>query len=114
MGELCGKVKGMRVLRGTPRILHLLFADDSLIFGEVTALGASNLMGILDDYARCSGQVISFEKSKVFFSSNVSKYNRADVGKIFGVSCVDNLEKYIGLPSVGGRNKKQAFATLKD
>lgn len=88
----------MRVICGALRISHLLFVDSCLIFCEATALGASNLMGILDEYAMCSGQVINFEKSKVFFSSYVAEHNKADVKRIFRVSYVDNFEKYLGLP----------------
>lgn len=61
--ELIGKVIGARVAQGAPRISHLLFADDIHIFGEVTTLGASNLLEV---YANCLGQLVTFAKSSMF------------------------------------------------
>ncbi|KAL4278813.1 hypothetical protein GQ457_03G026150 [Hibiscus cannabinus] len=57
-----------RITRGAPLINHLLFADDCLIFGEATISNASQLKGLLDCYGDCSGQLINYEKSSIFFS----------------------------------------------
>lgn len=71
-------------------------------------------MNVLKVYARCTVQLINFEKSSVFYSSNVNSYTRLNVGRTLGVSCGDSLEKYLGLPCIVGRNKKWAFASLRD
>ncbi|KAK3188890.1 hypothetical protein Dsin_028451 [Dipteronia sinensis] len=42
-------------------------------------------------------------------------YQRADnLACIVGVSLVDCHERYLGLPSFAGRNKKQIFSNIKD
>ncbi|KAK8710499.1 hypothetical protein V6N13_145819 [Hibiscus sabdariffa] len=105
---------GARVNRGAPNITHLLFADDCLIFGEATSTGANSIKGILDCYSAATGQIINFDKLGLFFSSNVLSYNRLDVQRILGISSTTSPEKYLGLPSMVGRDKKAAFANLRD
>ncbi|GMI83381.1 hypothetical protein HRI_002007400 [Hibiscus trionum] len=105
---------GIKIARGAPTISHLLFADDCLIFGDASATGATIIKQILLDYAAASGQLVNYDKSGVFFSSNVIDSNKADVQHILGVSLTTNLEKYLGLPAIIGRCKKAAFSNLKD
>ncbi|KAA3488442.1 reverse transcriptase [Gossypium australe] len=112
--ESSDAIRGTREVRGAPRVTHLLFADGSLIFGDATAMGTSNVLKVLQLYAKCSGQLVNFEKSSVFFSSNVDMRNRLDVGRILGIRHADNLEKYLSLPCMVGQNKKWAFASLRD
>lgn len=109
-----GIIVDARVARGAPWVNHLLFVDDSLIFWETTTLGASNLKDVLTTYATCSVQLVNFEMSSVFFNSNVITSNHWDVGCILGVLFVDKFEKYLGLPYLVGRDKKYAFASLRD
>lgn len=67
---------------------------------------ASNVLKVLQSYAKCSGQLVNFEKSRVYFSSNVDMRNKLDVEIILRVHHADNWEKYFGLPCMVGRNKK--------
>ncbi|XP_012487816.1 uncharacterized protein LOC105801014 [Gossypium raimondii] len=114
LAKSSGTIKGTRVVKGTSRVTHLLFTDDSLISGNVTAIGASNVLKVLQSYAKCSCQLVNFEKSRVFFCSNVAMGNRLDVERILGVHHVDNWEKYLGLPCMVGQKKKWAFVSLRD
>ncbi|GMJ04337.1 hypothetical protein HRI_004102900 [Hibiscus trionum] len=95
-------------------LTHLLFADDSIIFGEATTRGAHNLQLALNTYANCSGQLINYDKSSVFFSSNVIEENRREVCRLLQVSVQDCPDRYLGLPSVVGRNKKASLTFIKD
>ncbi|KAA3487603.1 reverse transcriptase [Gossypium australe] len=95
---LNGHILGTQMVRGAPWITYLLFADDNLIFEEATSVGASILMNVLQLYASNSGQLINFEKSSVFFSANLDVV----------------IERYLRLPCIMGRNKKRAFANLRD
>ncbi|GMI87604.1 hypothetical protein HRI_002429700 [Hibiscus trionum] len=104
---------GVRIARGAPIVSHLFFADDSLIFGETSSHGAVVIQELLSVYASCSGQLINFEKSGIFFSVNSSEDNKADVRRILGISQGFNPEKYLGLPIVVGRNRRKAFTELK-
>ncbi|GMJ05563.1 hypothetical protein HRI_004225500 [Hibiscus trionum] len=107
-----GQLRGAVIARNAPPITHLLFADDCLLFGDATAAGASILRDILITYSHASGQLINFDKSGVFFSSNVIEENRSDVCRILNVNSSTNMERYFGLPPIIGRNKKAAFEDL--
>ncbi|GMI73050.1 hypothetical protein HRI_000974300 [Hibiscus trionum] len=105
---------GYKIARGAPSVTYLFFADDSVIFAEASTRGASVLRDVLTDYEMCSGQCINYEKSGLFFSANVGEDTRQDVARILRIRNAINPEKYLGLPTVVGRNKKQAFFGLRD
>ncbi|KAA3464886.1 reverse transcriptase [Gossypium australe] len=50
-----GKITGAKVCRGSPSITHLMFADDCILFGEVSNRGVDALRNILQEYEVCSG-----------------------------------------------------------
>lgn len=64
-------LKGAKASRRGSAVSHLLFADDSIIFGEATE-GARGLKSVLAEYEEGSSQIIKYEKSIVFYSSNTS------------------------------------------
>ncbi|GMI99219.1 hypothetical protein HRI_003591200 [Hibiscus trionum] len=105
---------GVRITRSAPRVSHLFFADDSLIFGECSARGARKIQDLLLTYASCSGQLVNFDKSAIFFSTNTGDVEKADVRRVLGITQGFNPEKYLGLPIIVGRNRKKAFSVLKD
>ena len=53
-----------------PKISHLFFADNSLIFCRVTIEECSTLEEILEIYENSSGQQLNHEKTALFFSHN--------------------------------------------
>ncbi|KAK0605468.1 hypothetical protein LWI29_027190 [Acer saccharum] len=50
-----GSYSGFRCSRGGPKITHLFFTDDSLLFTRATLDEVSNIRRILDCYSRASG-----------------------------------------------------------
>ena len=63
-----GKLEGIKICRGAPRVNHLFFADDSLILMRARASDAQELGRILEVYERASGQVINKDKSTIIYS----------------------------------------------
>ncbi|KAA3469444.1 reverse transcriptase [Gossypium australe] len=104
-----GFIKGAKASRQGPAISHLLFADDCIIFGEASHKGATVLKEILQEYESCSGQCMNFTKSIVFFSPNSTKEDKAMVSQLLGVKIATNPEKYLGLPNMIERRKKESF-----
>ena len=60
---------------------------------------------ILDEYEKILGQVVYVQKSGIFFSGNVPKALKSNISNKLGVHAPLNTGKYLGLPSLIGRNK---------
>ncbi|KAL0410935.1 UNVERIFIED_CONTAM: hypothetical protein Slati_3683200 [Sesamum latifolium] len=56
-----------------------------------------------------SGQSINFDKSSIFFNRNISVGDREDLANILGVRIDISPTKYLGLPFLVGRNKRDIF-----
>jgi hypothetical protein len=69
---------------------------------------------ILNDYERASGQAINYTKSEFYFSRNTPTNIKEQVSGILGVTEVLGTDRYLGMPSMIGRNKKAMFGYLKD
>lgn len=72
------------------------------------------MKSIFNCYENASGQAINFNKSGVFFRENVDIINQVELSSILGVSQPLNIDKYLRLPSMIGRNKFEIFDYLKD
>ena len=110
--EARGDFHGCRISRGAPCISHLLFVDDSFLFFNASDQECCKVQSILELYKRISGQVVNLQKSRIFFSNNVSDSLRMNISTILGVSAPLNTGRYPGLPSVIGKNKRSIFAFL--
>lgn len=65
-----GSSQGVAVSLHSPRVSHLFFADDSLLFTRATIQSFSTVADILRVYEEASGQCINATKSTIFFSPN--------------------------------------------
>ncbi|KAA3454975.1 reverse transcriptase [Gossypium australe] len=109
-----GVLKGVKASRRGPAVSHLLFADDCIVFGEATKERARFLKEILKSYEQCSGQCVNFNKSTIFFSTNTSEEMKKEIEEVLGMRSATNLEKYLGLPNIVGKRKKESFQNIKD
>lgn len=61
-----------------------------------------------------SGHVINYQKSCIFFSSNVRRDKQQVIKDILEVHSDLGDSKYLGLPSLIGRSKKSVFEFVKE
>ncbi|KAL6211771.1 hypothetical protein ACLB2K_016994 [Fragaria x ananassa] len=109
-----GLVHGAKFSEGSPPISHLLFADDSMLFGRVEMQELTLLKQCLLLYERAAGQKVNFQKSVVAFGSGLLEEQKSLIATFLGVPVVPFHEKYLGLPIVAGRNKKEMFSRIHE
>ncbi|XP_027150120.1 uncharacterized protein LOC113750327 [Coffea eugenioides] len=108
------RISGIKISRQGPSVTYLFFADDSLIFCKVSCQEAQELTKILKRYEQALGQMINLDKSSAFFNKNVNQETREEVcSKLEGIQQVSQ-GKYLGLPMVITKTKKQMFGFIKD
>ncbi len=108
--ETSGQIQGLSLCRNGPRLTHLFFADDCLLFCKANLTECDNLLQILDRYEYASRQQLNRTKTTLFFSKCVAQTTQDELIRILGVPAICQYEKYLGLPSFVGRSKKASFA----
>lgn len=107
-------IHGVRVCRNAPVVRHMLFADDCYMFCKASTGEANYVLEILAKFGKALGQQVNAQKSSVFFSSNISSYNRADICNILRMGEDDNQSIYLDLPNFLGRNKSSILGFVKE
>ena len=64
-------------------------------------------------YERASSQQINRAKTTLFFSKPTNADIQDRIKDMLGVMVVQQYEKYLGLPSLVGRNKTESFSHIK-
>lgn len=93
-------------------ITHLVFADDSLLFCKASRQECWKLIEILK--LTTLGQKINVEKFSIFFSHNAPSGLKNEVLEILGPMQDQRHSKYLHLPSIIGKSKKEIFAEVKE
>ena len=88
----------MRASRSRPAFSRLFFADDLVLFAKADMKNCTSVRDTLDSFCELSGQKISLNKSKVYFSLNISQGSREELCEVLGISSTPNLGKYLGFP----------------
>lgn len=68
----------------------------------------------MNEHEAPSGQPVNYQKSAVFLSSNVRRDKQREIKQALGVNKDIGDSKYLGLPSLIGRSKKNVFKYLKE
>ena len=109
-----GKIQGYSLCRNGPKISHLFFTDDSLLFCRARLKDVTTIQNILEVYETASSQQINKEKTTLFFGKSISDMAKNSIKELLGVSEIKQYEKYLGLPAVVGRNRRVSLNYIKD
>ena len=109
-----GLLSGVAACPRGPKISHLFFADDSLIFCKATVEECTTLEEILEIYECSSGQQLNREKTSLFFSRNTPHEIKEAIKSRFGANIIRQYETYLGLPSLVGKKRCNTFRALKE
>ena len=69
---------------------------------------------VLKDYEEAFGQKLNKEKTFLFFSKNTKRDTQEGIKDLFGAQIILQHEKYLGLPLMVGRGRKQVFSQIED
>ena len=65
-------------------------------------------------YEKASRQQLNRTKTSLFFSSSTSIEIKEEIKTRFGAQVIKQHEKYLGLPSLVGRRKRNTFNDIKE
>ncbi len=111
---LQGNIHGVSLCPRGPKITNLFFADDSLLFCKASILECQKIQEILATYEKASGQQLNRAKTTLFFSRNTPQATQEEIKDILGVPSIQQYEKYLGLPSLVGKEKITCFSQIKE
>ena len=97
-----------------PKVTHLFFADDNLLFCWARLTELEVIQGILEVYEQASRQQINRGKTTLFFSKAIAEETKEEIINFLGVLEIKEYEKYLGLPVVVGRKKKASLNYIKE
>ena len=106
-------IRGYSLCKSGPRITHLFFADNSLLFCRARRTDLEVIQDILAVYKQASGQQINRDKTMLFFSKAAAE-EKEEILYFLGVSEIKEYKKYLGLPAVVGKNKKASLNYIKE
>ena len=109
-----GEINGFSLCRRGPKITHLFFEDDCLLFCKATLVECEKRKNTLNIYEVASGQMVNKDKIALFFSRNANEATQEAIKVSLGLPAIQHYEKYLGLPSFVGRNKKACFTHIKE
>ncbi|XP_056691844.1 uncharacterized protein [Spinacia oleracea] len=114
LGQDIRLFQGIKLAREAPKISHLFFADDAMIFFQATEKSCINIGGILDRYCRISGQKLNLAKSFIKFSPNTSLSQQQLFKSILRMPQVSQFGQHLGVPIDCVGSKRSHFNYLID
>lgn len=109
-----GEIQGFSICRNGPKVTHLFFADECLLFCRSTLEECEKIQELLTYYEETSGQMVNKDKTTLFFSKNTDVHIQEAIKNSLRVLAIQHYEKYLGLPSFIGKNKKACFTKIKE
>ncbi|XP_057791059.1 uncharacterized protein LOC131008183 [Salvia miltiorrhiza] len=93
---------------------HLFYADDILVFFQATISNAHTLWKILDFYGNISVQIVSQEKSHIFFTDKVPSSTKRSIEGILKFEPGRIPFNYLGVPIFQGRARASHLRAIHD
>nr|KYP65495.1 hypothetical protein KK1_011731 [Cajanus cajan] len=106
------RLKPIRLAKDGPPLSHLAFADDLILFVEASMDQVGVIQACLDNFCASSGQKVSLEKTKIFFSKNVPHTVRNDISSALSFQRTENLGKYLGIPAHHSRTRRNDYQSV--
>lgn len=92
---------------------HILYADDIFICCAGTRKNIRCLLRVFNSYSEVSGQLVNFEKRKLFTGAMTSTRSR-NLARLSGLSLGVIPFQYLGCPIFQGRPRRIHFQAIVD
>lgn len=89
---------GLQINKNTPPILILCYVDDCIIFYKTNDKSINFFQNTLQCFAEEAGLNINWNKTKAFFSKNITKKRIKEISNKHQIKVENIGEKYLGLP----------------
>ena len=80
-----GNIKGFSLCKRGPKLTHLFFANDGLLFCRSISEDCNIVLKILGEYESWSGQKINKDKTAIFFSKPTTDEAKSSIKNLFQV-----------------------------
>ncbi|VFQ86934.1 unnamed protein product [Cuscuta campestris] len=90
----------------TPTPIHLLYADDIILFTKAECRNLLRLKKILASFMQASGQEINYNKNQVIVHEKMKPAHQYKIKKILSIKCSTKAFNYLGFTIVKGKLKK--------
>ena len=97
-GCMAKKWVPMKASKENVEVSHLFFADDLMLFAKANESGAKTIKEVLAKFCDESGQLVSMDKSRVYFSPNTREDIKDRICFSLGIQATNCLGKYLGMP----------------
>ncbi|KAG7960287.1 hypothetical protein I3843_10G116000 [Carya illinoinensis] len=97
-------LRGVSVCHNAPRVSHLFFAGDSIMFCRASVSENEYIKNLQ----------LNMGKTELLFSHNTEPTIQSAIKGVWGVQDVQHHTKYLGLPSFVGKSRFQIFKAIKD
>ncbi|CAL1384036.1 unnamed protein product [Linum trigynum] len=95
-----------------PKLSHLFFADDLILFAEAESGQIDVIRSCLEDFCLSSGQKVNLHKSAMFVSPNVHRDKAQRLSARAGISLTNDLGRYLGISAINGKVTKERYHQL--
>lgn len=106
--------KPIQLSHNGPRLSHLFFADDLILFAEASSDQIGVIQSVLDLFCNFLGEKVNKEKTNLFCSSNVHPNVASALSNESGFPITYDLGKYLGILLHHKRVDKRNFRFIED
>lgn len=109
-----GQILGLQVAGGAPKLTHLFFADDALLFSKATMEELYQIVGILNLYSNTSSQRINLNKSGLICVKFITHDLKQKLARVMRMQVWESPGRYLSLPAEWGRSRASSLEWIKD
>lgn len=106
--------KPIKLSKDGPKLSHLFFADELILFAEDNLEQVRVIHACLDAFSKASGEKVNKDNTHMFVSRNVHANVALELSSEAGYNLVQDLGKYLGIPLHHGRVNRSSFQFVEE